>query len=80
MPSQRRTIKKALAALRSLGAIILDDSVANAALRLRLFAALLRDTLEAQVAVLDEWVTGNKSDVFHGLVRRFSHLGLGLVG
>ena len=74
MRSQRRTIKEALAALRSLGAIILDDSVANAALRARLFAAVPRDTLEAQVAGLDEWVTGTKSDVFHGLVRRFSHL------
>jgi hypothetical protein len=49
MRSQRRTIKEALAALRSLGAIILDDSVANAALRPRLFAAVPRDTLEAQV-------------------------------
>ena len=74
MRSQRQTIKAALAALRSLGAIILDDSVAAAALRPRLFAAVPRDALAAQVAGLDEWVTGKKSDVFHGLVRRFSHL------
>ena len=74
MRSQRQTIKAALAALRSLGAIILDDSVGAAALRPRLFAAVPRDALEAQVAGLDEWVTGKKSDVFHGLVRRFSHL------
>jgi TnpA family transposase len=72
--SQRQTIKAALAALRSLGAIILDDAVAAAALRPRLFAAVPRDALEAQVAGLDEWVTGKKSDAFHGLVRRFSHL------
>jgi Domain of unknown function (DUF4158) len=72
--SQRQTIKAALATLRSLGAIILDDSVGNAALRPRLFAAVPRDVLEAQIAGLDEWVTGKKSDVFHGLVRRFSHL------
>ena len=26
------------------------------------------------MAGLDEWVTGKKSDVFHGLVRRFGHL------
>jgi len=74
MRGQRQTIKAALAALRSLGAIILDDSVAAAALRPRLFAAVPRDALVAQVAGLDEWVTGKKSDVFHGLVRRFSHL------
>ena len=75
MRSQRQTIKAALAVLRALGVIILDDSVGNAALRSRLFAAVPRDTLEAQVAGLDEWVTGKKSDVFHGLVRRFSHCG-----
>jgi TnpA family transposase len=74
MRSQRQTIKAALAALRALGMIILDDSVGNAVLRSRLFAAVPRDALEAQVAGLDEWVTGKKSDVFHGLVRRFSHL------
>jgi TnpA family transposase len=74
MRSQRQTIKAALAALRSLGAIILDDSVGNAALRPRLFAAVPREALEAQMAGLDEWVTGKKSDAFHGLVRRFSHL------
>ena len=74
MRGQRQTIKAALAALRSLGAVILDDSVANAALRPRLFAAVPRDVLEAQMAGLDEWVTGKKSDVFHGLVRRFSHI------
>ena len=74
MRGQRQTIKAALAALRSLGAIILDDSVAATALRPRLFAAVPRDALAVQVAGLDEWVTGKKSDVFHGLVRRFNHL------
>ena len=74
MRGQRQTIKAALAALRSLGAIILDDSVAATALRPQLFAAVPRDALAAQVAGLDEWVTGKKSDVFHGLVRRFNHL------
>jgi len=74
MRGQRQTIKAALATLRSLGAIILDESVGATALRPRLFAAVPRDALEAQVAGLDEWVTGKKSDVFHGLVRRFSHL------
>jgi TnpA family transposase len=74
MRGQRQTIKAALAALRALGVIILDDSVGHAVLRSRLFAAVPRDALEAQVAGLDEWVTGKKSDAFHGLVRRFSHL------
>jgi hypothetical protein len=72
--SQRQTIKEALAALRSLEAVILDDSVADAALRSRLFAVVPREELAARVAGLTEWVTGARSGVFHGLVRRFSHL------
>jgi hypothetical protein len=43
-------------------------------LRSRLFAVVPREELAARVAGLDEWVTGKKSDAFHGLVRRFSHL------
>src|ERR671915_560460 len=75
MRGQRQTIKAALTALRSLGEIILDDdAVGDAALRPRLFAVVPRDELEAQVAGLTEWVTGKKSDVFHGFVRRFGHL------
>jgi hypothetical protein len=52
----------------------LDDTGGNDALRPRLFAAVPRYELEAQVAGLTEWVTGTRSDVFHGLVRRFGHL------
>ena len=74
MRSQRQTIKAALTTLRSLGAIILDEAVGAAALRPHLFAAVSREALEAQMAELDEWVSGPKSDVFHGLVRRFGHL------
>jgi TnpA family transposase/predicted transcriptional regulator len=74
MRRQRRTIKAALASLRALGTIVLDQAVSDAALRSRLFAAVPRDELEAQVSELDEWVTGTKSDVFHGLVRRFGRL------
>jgi TnpA family transposase/predicted transcriptional regulator len=74
MRRQRQTIKTALAALRSLGTILLDDAIGDAALRSRLFAVVPREQLAAQVAGLDEWVTGARSDVFHGLVRRFAHL------
>jgi hypothetical protein len=61
-----------LAAIEATG--ILDDTVGDTVLRPRLFAAVPRDELEAQVTGLTEWVTGTKGDVFHGLVRRFSHL------
>lgn len=74
MRSQRQTIQAALAALRSLGAIILDEAIAAGELRQRLFAVVPRDELNAQVAGLAEWVSGEKSAVFHGLVRRFGYL------
>jgi TnpA family transposase/predicted transcriptional regulator len=74
MRRQRQTIKAALTTLRSLGTIILDETVGDAALRSRLFDAVPRETLVAQVAGMGDWVTGTKSDVFHGLVRRFGHL------
>jgi len=74
MHDQRRMIKAALAVLRSLGEVILDDTVGDAALRPKLFAVVPREALEAQVVGLTEWVTGTKSDLFHGVVRRFSHL------
>src|SRR5690606_22672038 len=66
MRRQRRAIKAALASLRALGAIVLDETVGDAVLRSQLFAAVPRDELEAQVSGLDEWVTGSRSDVFHG--------------
>jgi TnpA family transposase len=74
MRSQRQTIKAALATLRSLGTIILDDTIADGKLRRRLFAVISREELAAQVEELSEWVTGKTSDVFHGLVRRFGYL------
>jgi TnpA family transposase len=74
MRRQRRAIKAALGSLRALGTIVLDEGISDAKLRSRLFAAVPREELEAQVSELEEWVTGKKSDVFHGFVRRFGRL------
>ena len=59
--------------LRFLGEIILDDDIDDVALRPKLFAAVPRDKLQEQVAGLHDWVSGKKSDAFHGVVRRFSY-------
>ena len=59
--------------LRALGEIILDDEIDDVALRPKLFAAVPRDKLQEQVAGLHDWVSGKRSDAFHGIVRRFSH-------
>jgi TnpA family transposase len=71
---QRRTIQQSLATLKSLAGIILDEAVTDGELRTRLFEEVPREELAAQVGILDEWVSGKKSDVFHGVVSRFSYL------
>ena len=74
MRQQRRTIQASMATLRALGEIILDDSVTDAELRNRIFTAVPKGELEAHMEGVSEWVTGKRSDVFHGVIRRFSYL------
>ena len=71
---QRKTIQASLGTLKSLGEVILDDAVADAELRTKLFAEIPRDELAACVENLGEWVTGKHSDLFHGIVRRYGTL------
>jgi hypothetical protein len=42
--------------------------------RARLFAAVPREELVACVDEIGEWVTGKRSDLFHGIVRRHGML------
>ena len=74
MRRQKHTIQTSLAALKSLGEIILDDSVADGELRSLLFEQVSRAHLAACVAGLTTWVSGKQSDLFHGIVRRSGHL------
>jgi predicted transcriptional regulator len=71
---QRQTIQVSLTALRSLGRIILDDAISDEDLRAQLFAAVSREELVACVDKIGEWVTGKRSDLFHGIVRRHGML------
>jgi TnpA family transposase len=71
---QRKTIRSSLVTFKSLGEIILDEQIADVELRTRLFDEIPRDELTAQVAALDEWVNGKKSDAFYGIISRFSYL------
>jgi TnpA family transposase len=74
MRDQRRKIRTSLTTLQALGEIILDDSIQDAQLRERIFKAIPREELAAQVDDLSEWVSGKNSDLFHGIVRRFGYL------
>jgi hypothetical protein len=53
---QRQTIQVSLTTLRSLGRIILDDTISDEDLRARLFAAVPREELVACVDEIGEWV------------------------
>jgi TnpA family transposase len=71
---QRHTIQVSLAALRSLSRIILDDSIPDSELRTQLFAAVPRVELASCADEIGEWVTGKRSDPFHGIMRRHGML------
>ena len=71
---QRKTIRSALVSLRSVGTLILDDAITDVELRRRVFQTVSRQELSAQMEQLSDWVTGSQSDVFHGVVKRFSYL------
>jgi len=67
---QRQTIQVSLAALRSLSGIILDESIPDGERRARLFAEVPHEELTACGEEVGEWVSGKRSDPFHGIVRR----------
>ena len=57
-----------------MGTLILDDAITDVELRRRVFQTVSRQELSAQMEQLSDWVTGSQSDVFHGVVKRFSYL------
>ena len=67
---QRQAIQVSLATLRSLSRVILDESIPDGELRARLFAEVPHEELTACGEEVGEWVSGKRSDPFHGIVRR----------
>ena len=74
MRSQRQKIRRSLATLKTLAEIILDDSVTNDELRSQVFEQVPKEELAARVEELEEWVSGKRSHLFHGIVRRYGNL------
>jgi hypothetical protein len=56
------------------GSIILDDAISDEELRAQLFAVVSREELVACMDKIGEWVSGKRSDLFHGIVRRHGML------
>ena len=74
MRDQRKAIKSSLSTLKTVGEIVLDESVDDEAVRERIFSELSREELNAQLTSISQWISGRKSDVFYGVLRRFSYL------
>jgi hypothetical protein len=71
---QRSTIQASLGSFKSMGEIILDESVPDSELRYRLFDEIPKDKLSEQIDAVEEWVSGKKSNRFYGVINRFSYL------
>ena len=71
---QRQSIQGSMSMFKTVSRILLDDAIEDHQLRECVFAAIPQEQLAAQVATLNEWVAGNKENLFQGIVRRFSFL------
>lgn len=71
---QRQAIKLSLTTLQSLGRKILDDSIGDDKLRAAIFEEISKDELASQVENLSKWVSGRRSEVFAGVVKRYGYL------
>ena len=74
MRQQRKAIQKSLALFKRIGEVILDQEIADEAVRKKLFEQISREELQLQIAVLDDWISGKKSHQLHRVVSRYSYL------
>ena len=74
MQRRRRAINRSLTTFRTVGTVILDDSIDDAQLRQILFAQIDKESLSRQVSEVDIWLTDKHSHVFHQVTQRFSYL------
>jgi TnpA family transposase len=71
---QQRMIRGSLATLYTMGQVILDQAIADEALRQTLFDKVDREKLTVQMADVETWLTGKYSHVFNLVVERFSYI------
>ncbi|NOK57433.1 MAG: hypothetical protein GFH27_549309n168 [Chloroflexi bacterium AL-W] len=70
---QRRALRHSLQTLRTISQVLLDPDVADTDLRSTVFTQVSRPALAAQLAQLDDWLTGPQSHVFHLVAKRFPY-------
>ena len=71
---RRRMIRTSLMSFRSLGRVVLDESVNDSDLRQVLFSHVNKEVLATQVANVDVWLDGKYSHVFRLVMQRFTYL------
>ncbi len=74
MKRRRQAIDRSLATFRTVGTLILDDSIEDSHLRPLLFQQIDKDALSKQVSEVDTWLTDKHSHVFHQVTQRYSYL------
>jgi predicted transcriptional regulator len=74
MNRRRRAINRSLTTFRTLGTIVLDDSIDDGQLRRILFQQVDKEYLSKQVSEVDKWLTDKHSHVFHQVTQRYSYL------
>jgi TnpA family transposase len=74
MNRRRRAINRSLMTFRSLGTVILDDSIDDGQLRRILFQQVDKESLSKQVSEVDDWLTDKHSHIFHQVTQRYTYL------
>jgi predicted transcriptional regulator len=74
MNRRRRAINRSLTTFRTLGTIVLDDSIDDRQLRRILFQQVDKEALSKQVSEVDKWLTDKHSHVFHQVTQRYTYL------
>lgn len=71
---RRRMIRTSLITFRSLGKLVLDETISDFDLRRAFFRHVDKETLANQVATIDGWLDSKYSHVFRLVMQRFSYL------
>ncbi len=71
---QRTSIRSSLTMLKSLGQILLDETIADQEIRSAVFGRFPREILEKEVREVDDWLNGKHNEIFPLVMRNFSYL------
>jgi TnpA family transposase len=74
LKQQRTSIRLSLAMLKSMGQILLDETIADQEIRSAVFGRFPRELLEEEMLELDDWLNRKNTEIFPLVMKRFSYL------